>query len=43
MAKYGLRTERESGTFGLRTRKEAEKAPVAPPVTQIRTRPQIEA
>jgi DNA invertase Pin-like site-specific DNA recombinase len=27
----------------LRTRKDAEKAPVAPPVTRIRTRPQIEA
>jgi DNA invertase Pin-like site-specific DNA recombinase len=27
----------------LRTRKEAEKAPVAPPVTRIRTRPQVSA
>ena len=27
----------------LRTRKEAEKAPVVPPVTRIRTRPQVTA
>ena len=27
----------------LRTRKDAEKAPVAPPVTRIRTRPQVSA
>ncbi|MGO9237850.1 MAG: helix-turn-helix domain-containing protein [Methylocella sp.] len=27
----------------LRTRKDAEKAPVAPPVTRTRTRPQVSA
>ncbi|MGA3340473.1 MAG: hypothetical protein ABSD11_07575 [Methylocella sp.] len=27
----------------LRTRNDAEKAPVAPPVTRIRTRPQVSA
>jgi hypothetical protein len=27
----------------LRTRKDAETAPVAPPITRIRTRPQISA
>jgi predicted transcriptional regulator len=27
----------------LRTRKDAEKAPVVPPITRIRTRPQVTA